>query len=75
MVKLASGEEIRGRDLKAMIIVAGMLMNTSATGLVARPLAYSADWLQGNVVPDCALEMVRGLVVGNGAERTWTKSK
>ena len=75
VVKLANGEEIRGRDLKAMIIVAGMLMNTSATGLVARPLAYSADWLQGNVVPDCALEMVRGLVVGNGAERTWTKSK
>lgn len=63
-MKLLNGEEIRGRDLKAMITTAGMLLNTSATGIIARPLGYSLDYFSGNTVPDSAYEMIRGLVVG-----------
>lgn len=68
-LKLINGEEIKGRDLKAMIITAGILSNTSFLGLIARPVSHGFDVYHGDIVPDTIYETVRGYVVGNAPDR------
>ena len=67
--KVATGKEIKGRDIRNGMMLAGAIFKIPLAGFVSRPIAHSYDIARGNVGDESMFDLINAMLTGTTAPR------
>lgn len=62
-------QEVSGKDIRAAMMLSGIVLNIPIAGFISRPISHLYDVEQGNVKDESAFEFVNAILTGSTAPK------